>query len=63
MSAPDYVDSLMSWVQAQLDDEKVFPCKIGAWRALARRLRNITADTSRCCSLQVSRSLKTFRPP
>lgn len=29
MSAPDYVDCLMTWVQAQLDDENVFPSKIG----------------------------------
>lgn len=28
-SAPEYVDYLMSWVQAQLDDESVFPSKIG----------------------------------
>lgn len=29
MSAPDYVDCLMTWVQSQLDDESVFPSKIG----------------------------------
>ncbi|CAD6898672.1 unnamed protein product [Tilletia laevis] len=29
MSAPEYVDHLMNWVQAQLDDEAVFPSKIG----------------------------------
>eukprot|EP01106_Pelomyxa_sp_JSP_P002035 TRINITY_DN1307_c0_g2_i1.p1 TRINITY_DN1307_c0_g2~~TRINITY_DN1307_c0_g2_i1.p1 ORF type:complete len:219 (+),score=65.61 TRINITY_DN1307_c0_g2_i1:94-750(+) len=28
-SAPDYVDNLMNWVQAQLDDETIFPSKIG----------------------------------
>ncbi|KAG9104749.1 Mitotic exit network component [Ceratobasidium sp. 370] len=29
LSAPDYVDALMNWVQGLLDDEKVFPNKIG----------------------------------
>lgn len=29
VSAPEYVDYLMTWVQNQLDDEKVFPSKIG----------------------------------
>ena len=30
LPAPDYVDTLMNWVQAQLDDESIFPNKIGA---------------------------------
>ncbi|EDQ88676.1 uncharacterized protein MONBRDRAFT_35182 [Monosiga brevicollis MX1] len=29
-SAPEYIDFLMTWVQAQLDDESIFPSKIGA---------------------------------
>ena len=29
LSAPDYMDKLMNWVQARLDDESVFPHKIG----------------------------------
>lgn len=29
LSAPEYVDYLMTWVQKQLDDESVFPSKIG----------------------------------
>ncbi len=29
LSAPDYVDTLMNWVQSLLDDENVFPHKIG----------------------------------
>ncbi|RUO96320.1 mps one binder kinase activator-like 1B-like protein [Jimgerdemannia flammicorona] len=29
VSAPDYVDLLMTWVQKELDDENIFPCKIG----------------------------------
>ena len=32
-SAPKYIDYLMTWVQDQLDDETLFPSKIGAfWR-------------------------------
>ena len=29
VSAPRYVDYLMSWVQNQLDDEKIFPTQLG----------------------------------
>lgn len=29
VSAPEYVDYMMSWVQTQLDDQKLFPSKIG----------------------------------
>ncbi|ORX87954.1 mps one binder kinase activator-like 1 protein [Anaeromyces robustus] len=29
VSAPEYVDYLMTWVQTQLDDENTFPSKIG----------------------------------
>jgi MOB kinase activator 1 len=29
LSAPEYVDYLMTWVQSQLDDESIFPSKIG----------------------------------
>merc|ERR1711879_608903 len=28
-SAPEYVDFLMTWVQEQLDDEEIFPSKVG----------------------------------
>ena len=30
-SAPKYIDYLMTWVQDQLDDEALFPSKIGKW--------------------------------
>lgn len=30
-SAPKYIDYLMTWVQDQLDDETLFPSKIGEW--------------------------------
>jgi MOB kinase activator 1 len=29
VSAPEYVDYLMSWVQSILDDETVFPSRVG----------------------------------
>lgn len=29
LSAPEYVDTLMNWTQAILDDETMFPNKIG----------------------------------
>lgn len=29
MSAPDYIDCLMTWTQGMLDDEAVFPSKVG----------------------------------
>jgi hypothetical protein len=29
LAAPDYVDALMNWAQGLLDDEAVFPNKIG----------------------------------
>lgn len=31
VSAPEYVDYLMTWVQSQLDDEATFPSKIGKY--------------------------------
>lgn len=37
-SAPKYIDYLMTWVQDQLDDETLFPSKIGEflWRKFSR---------------------------
>ena len=29
VSAPEYVDYLMTWIQSQLDDETMFPSKLG----------------------------------
>ena len=29
VSAPEYVDYLMTWVSLQLDDESIFPSRIG----------------------------------
>ncbi|KAI3380971.1 hypothetical protein SNEBB_010343 [Seison nebaliae] len=28
-SAPQYIDYLMTWIQQQLDNEEIFPCRIG----------------------------------
>src|SRR5271169_4512894 len=30
MSAPEYVDTLMTYIQSRIDDEATFPSKIGA---------------------------------
>jgi MOB kinase activator 1 len=30
VSAPEYVDFLMSWVETQLNDEHIFPLQLGA---------------------------------
>ena len=29
MAAPEYVEHLMAWVQSNLDNEQIFPSKIG----------------------------------
>lgn len=34
-SAPKYIDYLMTWVQDQLDDETLFPSKIGMSNAIS----------------------------
>lgn len=36
LPAPEYVDALMNWVQSLLDDEDVFPSRIG--QLLVRRV-------------------------
>ena len=41
LSAPEYVDYLMTWVQKQLDDETVFPYHIPANAMLAVSLKAI----------------------
>jgi hypothetical protein len=34
LPAPEYVDALMNWAQNLLDDEAIFPNKIGIFRQL-----------------------------
>lgn len=43
MTAPQYVDALMTWVQSQLDDENLFPSKIGVPfpRSFQQTVKNI----------------------
>jgi MOB kinase activator 1 len=31
MAAPVYIEHLMAWVQSNIDNEQVFPCKIGTY--------------------------------
>jgi MOB kinase activator 1 len=31
MTAPEYVEHLMSWVQGNVDNEQLFPSRIGRW--------------------------------
>lgn len=31
MAAPDYIEHLMSWVQSNIDNEQVFPSRIGMY--------------------------------
>lgn len=54
-SAPKYIDYLMTWVQDQLDDETLFPSKIGDYiiflHALCRQSsRKLILDYSLCRS-------------
>lgn len=41
-SAPKYIDYLMTWVQDQLDDEALFPSKIGKLRNISRKLQRFS---------------------
>lgn len=34
MSAPAYIEHLMSWVQSSIDNEQVFPSRLGTKRTL-----------------------------
>ena len=35
VSAPEYVDLLMTWCESQLNDENIFPSKIGELNLIA----------------------------
>lgn len=47
-SAPKYIDYLMTWVQDQLDDETLFPSKIGDYfiffESIISNLRNLISN-------------------
>lgn len=45
VSAPEYVDLLMSWVEAQLNDEQIFPLQLGTLHALVRSTSTVRTST------------------
>jgi hypothetical protein len=52
LSGTEYVDHLMNWVQAMLDDEAIFPSRIGARTAVIFDEVTRSADrflSIRCC--------------
>ncbi|PWN50493.1 putative MOB1 protein [Violaceomyces palustris] len=73
MSAPEYVDCLMNWVQNQLDDEALFPSKIGVpfpkdfqatVKSILRRLFRVYAHIynhhfAQICALSIEAHLNT----
>lgn len=73
MSAPEYVDCLMNWVQAQLDDEELFPSKVGVpfpenfaavVKSILRRLFRVYAHIynhhfAQVCALSIEAHLNT----
>lgn len=36
VSAPKYVEYLMDWIEVQLDDESIFPQRLGKWNLIFR---------------------------
>ncbi|PWZ00414.1 putative MOB1 protein [Testicularia cyperi] len=73
MSAPEYVDCLMNWVQSQLDDEEVFPSRVGVpfpknfsavIKSILRRVFRIYAHIynhhfAQVCALSIEAHLNT----
>ena len=39
VSAPKYVEYLMDWIETQLDEETIFPQKLGNWFVWSQRIR------------------------
>ena len=39
MSAPAYIEHLMSWVQSSIDDEQIFPSRLGT-KGILNSLQN-----------------------
>jgi len=54
-SAPKYIDYLMSWVQCQLDDESLFPSRIG-------QCLSVCLSVCLCLSLSLSVCLFYIMP-
>ncbi|POY71695.1 hypothetical protein BMF94_5287, partial [Rhodotorula taiwanensis] len=73
MSAPEYVDHLMNWVQGMLDDEAIFPSQLGApfpkdfvttVKSINRRLFRVYAHLynhhfAQLCALSIEAHLNT----
>ncbi|PWN23713.1 hypothetical protein BCV69DRAFT_279637 [Microstroma glucosiphilum] len=73
LSAPDYVDCLMAWTQALLDDAEIFPSKVGVpfppnfqstVKSILRRLFRVYAHIynhhfAHICALSVEAHLNT----
>jgi MOB kinase activator 1 len=73
MSAPEYVDCLMNWAQSQLDDEELFPSKVGVpfpknfpavVKSILRRLFRVYAHIynhhfAQVCALSIEAHLNT----
>jgi hypothetical protein len=38
MPAPTYIEHLMGWVQSNIDNEAVFPSRIGTWRYMSQEI-------------------------
>ena len=55
-SAPKYIDYLMTWVQDQLDDETLFPSKIGKISYLVRFSITLYFKTFNFCKFFICRS-------
>lgn len=51
-SAPKYIDYLMTWVQDQLDDETLFPSKIGKFLLISQNW-NFFETTN--CEISISK--------
>lgn len=37
MPAPEYIEHLMAWVQGNIDNESMFPCRIGRYFIMDKR--------------------------
>eukprot|EP00041_Stephanoeca_diplocostata_P036343 m.1321437 g.1321437 ORF g.1321437 m.1321437 type:complete len:213 (+) comp24846_c0_seq49:361-999(+) len=73
VSAPKYIDYMMSWVQQQLDDEQIFPSRMGdsfpknfmsIVKVILKRLFRVYAHIYHChfekvCQLEEERHLNT----
>ena len=51
MSAPAYIEHMMSWVQSNIDNEQMFPSRIGAVPAYRSNARHSANTSSRRCPL------------